>query len=87
MPPGADAGAIEETAHVLNYTTPAGRYCELWWKGGDSGLPLLAYLVDEKGARYLPRLSQPKMDGRRKYASLEEARDIFKALAKACCGE
>ncbi|HAH07396.1 MAG TPA: hypothetical protein DCM05_12905 [Elusimicrobia bacterium] len=87
MPPDADAGSIEETAHVLNYVTPEGRYCELWWKGGDGGLPLLAYLVDEKGAHYLSRLSQPKAEGRRKYKSLEEARDIFRALAKAHYGE
>lgn len=87
MPPETDAGCVEETAHVLNYTTPRGRYCELWWKGGDGGLPLLAYLVDEKGAHYLPRLSQPKANGRRKYKSLEEARDIFIALARAHYGE
>ena len=83
MPPETAAGDIEETAHVLNYTTPTGCYCELWWKGLDSGVPLLAYLVDEEGPHYLPELSQPLEDGEPKYADLEEARNMFKALAKA----
>jgi hypothetical protein len=87
MPPDTVTGDIEATAHVLNYITPAGHYCELWWKGLDSGIPILAYLVDENGAHYLPRLSQPKENGEPKYATLEEARDIFTALAKAHYGE
>ena len=48
----------------------------------DSGVPLLAYLVDEAGPHYLPELSQPEEEGEPKYADLEEARDMFKALAK-----
>jgi hypothetical protein len=87
MPPDTVTGDIEATAHVLNYITTAGHYCELWWKGLDSGIPILAYLVDENGAHYLPRLSQPKENGEPKYATLEEARDIFTALAKAHYGE
>lgn len=82
MPPNTAIGDIEASAHVLNYTTPAGHYCELWWKGLDSGIPLLAYLVDDNGAHYLDRLSQPQENGKAKFATLEEARDIFTELAK-----
>ena len=49
----------------------------------DSGVPLLAYLVDDEGPHYLPELSQPLEEGEPKYADLEEARTMFKALAKA----
>lgn len=82
VPPGTDVADIEEEAHVLNYTTPGGKYCELWWRGGDGGTPLLAYLVDARGAHYLPELSQPKVEGREKFSTIEEARDRFMALAK-----
>ena len=83
MPPETDTADIEETAHFLNYTTPKGAYCELWWKGGDGGTPLLSYLVDKAGAHYLASLSQPKLDGNPAFANLEEARDKFIVLARA----
>jgi hypothetical protein len=47
----------------------------------------LAYLVDEEGPHYLPELSQPEEEGEPKYANLEEASNMFKALAKAYYGE
>jgi hypothetical protein len=82
VPNGTDVEEIEEQAHVVNYTTASGRYCELWWQGGDAGTPILAYLVDEEGPHYLNELSQPEADGEPPFASLEQAQEQFVHLAE-----
>jgi len=82
IPAGTNPSDVEESAHVLNYTLASGNYCELWWKGGDAGVPLIAYLVDANGPHYLPELSQPSADGAPAFANLDEAKSRFVALAE-----
>jgi hypothetical protein len=72
---------------VVSYTTPRGNYAELWWKGADGGTPILSYLVDKNGARFLEELSQLKEEGKMPFASNEQARPTFAKLASRFYGE
>ncbi len=83
MPSDTDLGDIEEESHVVDYRTADGKHaCELWWTGGDSGTPILSYLVDEAGAHYLPTLSQPQVDGDEPFQTVGDAAQGFTALAE-----